>query len=152
MTKDKGGKIKQLNAADVIRSNPRMYWGVECPTVDVVNTAILEQFRAEGCKSVVVEKIPGWQVISTETNWVESLVTEQSDVKNIFLDLKGFPGGGGNGLRFEYLLYLLVNDLCISINGVLTIVKGSMDEGLKQIVQKKSLGKVAICYSENVFK
>jgi len=144
--------IKVIDPIEHVRSNPRMYWGVDEPTADVVNSAILEQYEAENCKSIVVEEISGWQVISTETNWVKGLVDDEKQANEIFLDAKGFPGGGGNGLRFEALLHIMVDDLSISIDGNLIVVKGNMDEAMKEKVRKISINKVTIAYSGTCFK
>lgn len=142
----KSDTIKTLNPIDTIRSNPRIYWGVDEPTTIEVNTAILEQYEAEHCKSVVIEETSGWQVISTGTNWVKKLIDNQDSINEIFLDAKHFPGGGGNGLRFEALLYILVSDICLSINGSLTVIKGNIDKKTKQKIERISIKKVTIAY------
>ena len=138
--------MKKLNAVDVVRSRPSMYWGVDDPTCQQVNLAVTKQLELEGCKAIDVCEVQGWHVILSSTNWINAELSDDCDVKDMFLDAKGFPKAGGNSMRFEYFLYLLSCDLAVYVDGCLSAIKGNVDDGMLDGLGKAFDGKCCLFY------
>jgi len=139
-------EVKELNAEEVVKSNPKMYWGTDIPTPNDVNRVITEQLELEGCKIINKGTFDEWQVISFDIDWVEKVKSRFGGIEQLFLDAKALPEGGGNALRFEYFLNLLCSSLQMWVDKRLILKKGSEDVKLKDLVTKNYPSSVCIFY------
>lgn len=122
MTKSKD--VNRLTAVEVVKSNPETYWGTKSPTHEDIDRLILSQLEKEGCRNLCVDECMGWHIVSSDTCWFLPL---KESAPELFQNAVGFPGGGGNGLRFEFFLKIIATELCVFKQGSLLIIKSSID-------------------------
>lgn len=139
--------VKKLTPVEVVKANPKIYWGVEIPTYEVIDNSILSQLNESGCKNLSVDVFLGWHVISADTDWV---VSSDKSISELFGTAHWLPGGGGNGFRFEYFLKIIASDLCVYQQDYLHQVKGDLEEPFSLGITNKYKGKTFVAYKLDV--
>src|SRR5690606_31877156 len=122
----KSKDVSKLTAFEVVKSNPEIYWGTKYPTYEDVDKLILYQLEKEGCKNICIDKRMEWHIVSSDTCWFLPL---RKSVTDLFQNAVGFPGGGGNGLRFEFFLNIIAAEICVFKENTLLTIKGVVDPG-----------------------
>lgn len=141
MTKSKD--VNKLTAVEVVKSNPETYWGTRSPTYDDIDKLILSQLEKEDCRNLSVDECMGWHIVSSDTCWFFPLKESASD---LFQNAVGFPGGGGNGLRFEFFLKIIATDICVFKQNSLLTIKGFVDPGFISVAEEAYKGKTFVAY------
>ncbi|MCG7948884.1 MAG: hypothetical protein N0C84_21320 [Candidatus Thiodiazotropha taylori] len=135
--------VKKLTPEEVVKANPKIYWGEETPTYDVIDNSIISQLNESGCKNLSVDEFLGWHIISTDTDWVTS---SGKSVSELFGTAHWLPGGGGNGFRFEYFLNIIASHLCVFKQDYLHQIKGDIEESFPLEIDSQFRGKTIVAY------
>jgi len=135
--------MKTLTAIEVVKTNPKIYWGTESLTCEVVNASISSQLKGNGCEDVRVKEFFGWNIISTDAGWLPS---SRKGINELFDTAHWLADGGGNGFRFEYFLKIVASDVCVFEKNNLHKIKGIVDESLPLELKENFKGKTSVVY------
>lgn len=143
MKKTGDSDIRELTAVEVVKSNPQVYWGVENLTYKAINESILSQLEEENCKGLEANKIFDWHIITSNTNWIS---LSNKTINELFDTAHWFPGGGGNGFRFEYFLKVVASDICVYEKNCLHELKGKVEEIFSSELERNFKDKTCVAY------
>lgn len=140
--------MRVLRPREYVRAHPERYWKSRNPTVDDINSAILEQLIFDGCVEIEVCEVDHWQLIATDTDWADRIATKLGSVEQLFNDVVGQPESGPNDLRIEWFLAQLVDAVFVWSKGCVVYQKGDINPMVASFLEENCTGSTCISYKK----
>jgi hypothetical protein len=138
-----------LTAYEIVLSRPYVYWGMDTPTKEHVNSEIAKELLLEHCQNINISYFFDWQLISYTANSISQYEMTKDNAATLFFNVHFAHGRGPNGMRFEFFLYVLAKDIVVWVNECLIPIKGLFDDQLNFFIEGNFTDKVCICYRLN---
>ena len=139
-------KISSLNAVELVKLRPEMYWGKENPSISDVSSAMLRQIEFENSNVGHVDRYENWNIVGSKQNWFEPVVENEMEIPELFNDVRSFDDGRSNSLRTEFFLAIYSESLVVWVNHRFLFIKGSVDSEIETYMKNKYKGYTCICY------
>jgi hypothetical protein len=134
--------IEILNAKDVIKKRPKMYFGSRGINAESICSYVSEGALILGAKNVDIAVENEWYFISSDLDWmsVETQIAEVNE-DSLFDNIFGFPEMGVNCFRWEALTHYFSDATFTTSNGETKTILGSESDRLDYLSYIESIGK-----------
>jgi hypothetical protein len=139
--------MKLFAAVDQVRRYPEMYWsGNAHPGVADVNAGLLTQLADDGFGDAETAIFNQWNVVCCKLDWANRLTDRFGSFQHVFENAVAVPGPSAGGLRVEWLVSVLAQEMHVWVDGRLMFSKGRPSCELDDLPASCAQGCVCIAY------
>lgn len=117
-------KLKTVDSLKYVKENPDIFFANTLETYDLA-TGILRDVISLGCAPCQVDICLNWWIVASKKNWLQQNI--DYSLPELFTHMIPNPSVGLFAIRGEILLNAFAENIIVSENGEIHLIKGQAD-------------------------